>query len=141
MKPFLSLTFHGVLDYLTSAVLIASPWLFHFSNAHGAALFIPLYLGSLTLILTYFSRTPLGVIRQIPMELHLSLDVLVGFFILVSPFLYGFYNVVCLPHVILGLILFLSGIFTEKSPFTSEYKVIHRGYGFGGYNYEGEDAF
>jgi len=136
MKPFISSSFHGVLDYLTSAVLIASPWLFHFDQVGGGALFIPLYFGSLTMILTFFTKHPMGVIKQVPVELHLSLDVLVGFFILVSPFLYGFCSKVFLPHLILGLILFLSGIFTEGSPFTTQYTIKHRGYG-----YEGEEAW
>ena len=36
MKPFISTTFYGILNYIISFTLIASPWLFGFAAEHGA---------------------------------------------------------------------------------------------------------
>lgn len=113
---FISTKLLGVLDYITSLILIASPWLFGYYNINSAALFIPVFLGSMQLIMTIFSNYELGMIKVLPMPLHSFLNGFVGFWLLVSPFLYGFAFVVFWPQVILGLLLFVMAIFAKPSP-------------------------
>ena len=57
---FLPTRVHGALDYLMGVLLIASPWLFGFAGvADGAATWLPVIL---------------GLVRKIPMPVHLVLD-------------------------------------------------------------------
>ncbi|NCD72150.1 SPW repeat domain-containing protein [Mucilaginibacter agri] len=116
MTTFISTKFLGVLDYITSIVIAASPWLFHYDLSLSAAiLFIPVFLGCMQLLMTIFSNYEFGMIKVFPMPAHLFLDGFVGFMLLISPFLYGFAHAVFLPQVILGLILLSMSIFTKDS--------------------------
>jgi hypothetical protein len=124
MKPFISTKLHSIFDYLGGIVVTASPWLFGFYPVGGAALFIPLVFGVLLMIMVIFTRHEGGLIKVFPLQLHLLLDMFVGFVLLVSPFLYKFYPFVFLPHVLLGLFLISSGIFTRHSPFLEDFEVL-----------------
>jgi hypothetical protein len=117
MKPFISKTFHGVINYVGAILLMASPWLFNFSELKGAAILVPLYFGWLQLIMAIFSDNPLGFIKVFPMQMHNCLDVFSGSFLLMLPITYGFCSQVFWPHFLLGSLFFLSGIFTVESPF------------------------
>jgi hypothetical protein len=64
MKPFISTAVYGVLNYIVALTLIASPWLFGFANVSSAALFLPLYIGWLQLIMAIFSNNETGFIKQ-----------------------------------------------------------------------------
>lgn len=121
MTTFISTKFLGVLDYITSIVIAASPWLFHYNlSVNAAILFIPVFLGTMQLLMTIFSNYEFGIIKVFPMPAHLFLDGFIGFMLLVSPFLYGFAHVVFIPQVILGLILLAMSIFTTTSPAYNE---------------------
>lgn len=121
MKPFISTAVYGVLNYIIALTLIASPWLFGFVNVSSAALLLPMYIGWLQLIMAIFTNNETGFIKQFPIRIHFVLDVLMGFVILVSPWLYTFSSKVFWPQLILGGILFCMGLFTKHSPFTTKY--------------------
>jgi hypothetical protein len=124
MKPFISTAFYGVVNYILALMLIASPWLFDLVNVSSAALLIPLYIGWLQLIMAIFADTEVGFIKQFPVQIHLVLDVIMGFFLLVSPWLYTFSSknsgTAFWPALLLGGLLFFMGIFTKKSPFLTK---------------------
>jgi hypothetical protein len=126
MKPFISTTFYGVLNYLLALTLIASPWLFDFVNVSSAALLLPIYIGWLQLIMAIFADNKMSAIRQFPMQMHLALDVFMGFILMVSPWLYTFAGTApgkehgVPAQFIMGAILFCLGIFTQRSPFLTK---------------------
>lgn len=120
MKAFIPTTFYGVLSHILSLVLIASPWLFGFVNVSSAALFLPMYMGWLQLIMAIFTDNKASFIRQLPMQTHLVIDVFMGFILLVSPWLYNFSGKAFLPQLLLGLLLMFLGIFTVRSPFLNK---------------------
>ena len=124
MKPFISTAVYGVLNYIIALTLIATPWLFDLVHVSNAALLLPIYIGWLQLIMAIFSRNETGFIKQFPLTIHHVLDVLMGFLLMVSPWLYV-YSPKVWPEVILGAILFLMGLFTKKSPFTTKNKHNH----------------
>lgn len=117
MKPFVPTAVYGVLNYLLSFTLIASPWIFGLVNISSAALLIPIYIGWLQFIMAVFVDNETGFVKQFPMQIHLVLDVLMGFFLMVTPWLYTFSDLAFWPELLLGGLLFLLGIFTKKSPF------------------------
>jgi hypothetical protein len=117
MKTFLPPTVHGILDYIVGILTAVSPWLFGFVKLGGAALFLPLYIGCIEVLLSIFTNYKPGIIRVVPMSTHLVADTLLGFILMVSPFLYEFADKgVFLPHFLLGLMMMGSGIFTHSSP-------------------------
>ena len=120
MKPFISTTFFGYFSYLVCIVTMASPWLFGFIDVGGASLFFPLMFGWFGLIMAIFSNSKAGMVGIFPVQMHTVLSTISGFVIMVSPWLYGFYDKgVFLPHLLLGAIIMCLGIFTKGSPMTS----------------------
>ncbi|MES2809669.1 MAG: hypothetical protein V4619_13650 [Bacteroidota bacterium] len=122
MKPFISKTFYGILNYLMAATLLSSPWLFGFADVRGtfaAAFYMPLLMGWLHFIMSAFSESPTGFsfLKVFPMQMNNLFDVLTGTFLLSLPMIYGFCHVVFWPHFLMGLVLTIKGIFAQDSPF------------------------
>ena len=116
MKGFISTTFFGYSSYILALVTMFSPWLFGFVHVGGASLFIPLLFGWFQLIMAIFSNTKAGMVGVFPVQMHAVLNVLSGSILLFSPFLYAFSASVFWPHLILGGLIFLAGIFVQNSP-------------------------
>ena len=117
MKKYVPTTTFAVLDYLASALLYVSPWLFGFAHTNGAASLIPMYMGGTFLLMAVFADNKLGLFKSLPMQLHLIMLLFSGFFLLVSPWLFSFSSQVFLPQALLGLFFILIAIFTQNSPF------------------------
>jgi hypothetical protein len=122
MKPFISLSTYGVINWLAVILLLGSPWALGFYKLGGAALFLPLLFGWIEFIMAVFSDNKHGFIKQMPMEMHLFLDVIMGSFLLMSPFIFHFSDKVVWPQVLIGGLVFIAGTFTRKSPFTDKYR-------------------
>ena len=117
MKPFISTGVYGIFNFIIALTLIASPWIFGLVNVSSAALFLPIYLGWLQLILAIFSNHEAGFFKQLPVQTHMVIDVFMGFILIISPFLWNFSSKIWWPEVLLGGLLLCAGIFTSKSPF------------------------
>lgn len=117
---------HGVLDYLSGALLIASPWLFDFAD-HETARWIPIAVGIALLGLSLFTDYELGLVRRIPMSTHLTMDMLAGALLAASPWLFGFSDRVYMPHLILGLMEIGAGLLTQRTPDYEKTPHLNRG--------------
>jgi hypothetical protein len=93
---------HGVLDYLTAGVLIAAPFLLGFGRK-GPKSWLPIALGAGTIAYSFFTDYELGVVKVIPMPVHLGLDATNGILLAASPWLFGFADEDWPPHLALGL--------------------------------------
>ena len=117
MKPFISRTFYGFINYAAALLLILSPWLFGFLHVTIAAgLLVPLYMGWLQLIMAIFSDNPLGFLKVLPMQMQNCVDIFMGSFLLALPWIYAFSSQILWPHFLLGLVLVIKGVFAEGSP-------------------------
>ena len=107
---------HGVLDYLVSAVLINSPWLFGFADGGGARMWVPIVLGSGSIVYSLLTDYELGIVHDhaIQMSAHLFLDLASGVVLAASPWLFGFADEVKWPHVIIGLFEITAALITRK---------------------------
>lgn len=106
---------HGVIDYLMGIILIISPWVLGF-NQGGPETIIPVVIGAAIILMSLFTDYELGLVRSIPMPTHLLLDVLAGIFLALTPWLFDFNEIVMAPHLIFGIALLGSGIFTSTVP-------------------------
>jgi hypothetical protein len=106
---------HGVLDYLVSVLVIASPWLFGFTR-DGAETWVPVILGISSILYSLFTNYEWGASRTLSMKTHLTLDMLSGVLLAASPWIFGFNDYVYLPHLILGVFEILAALVTENEP-------------------------
>ncbi len=75
---FVPTRIHGIVDWLLGALLIALPWLLGFAGG-GPETYVPVALGSIGLLVTFFTDHEYGIVRRIPMSGHLAVDALARF--------------------------------------------------------------
>ncbi len=101
---FISRKTHAVLDYIVGLLLIAAPWIFRFSEIN-AARWSAIIVGILVLAMSLITDYEGGVKKMLSMNTHLNMDVLVGIFLAISPWLFGFHDRVYLPHLLVGILV------------------------------------
>nr|WP_294929098.1 hypothetical protein [uncultured Flavobacterium sp.] len=106
---------HGYIDYSMGALLIAMAYFINF-NSDNTPNFVLYLVGSLAIFYSLLTKYELGVIKIIPMYIHLMLDSLSGIFLATSPWLLGFADDVFLPHLLLGLFEIGTTIMTSIRP-------------------------
>ena len=112
---FIPTKVHGVMDYIMGILLIASPWLFDF-NRGGMETWIPVILGVGALVYSVMTDYELGLTRTLTMPTHLTLDLVSGILLAVSPWIFGFADYVYLPHLVLGIIEIGVSLMTKREP-------------------------
>ena len=112
---FLPTRVHGVIDYLWGVALIATPWLFGFANG-GAAQWVAIVFGVGAILYSLVTAYELGVLRILPMDLHLGLDAVSGALLAASPWLLGFAREVYWPHLLFGLFSVVASFITQTEP-------------------------
>lgn len=112
---FMPTRVHGIIDWLMGLLLIALPWILGFARG-GPESALPVAVGAAGLIVTFFTNHEYGVVRRIPMTAHLAVDGVAGAVLAASPWIFGFADVVWVPHVILGLTELAAAFVTETSP-------------------------
>jgi hypothetical protein len=105
---------HGYLDYIVGLLITASPKIFGFEDKGKAAKYIPIIIGTGALIYGMLTKYKPGIIKAIPMKVHLLLDEVSGIFMAASPWLFGFSNKVKIPHLIMGLAEFGAAFITKS---------------------------
>lgn len=109
---FIPTSIHGVIDYLWGVALFASPWVLGFSDVTEAK-WVAIVFGVGAILYSVFTAYELGVLRIIPMSLHLMLDAAAGALLAASPFLLGFSDQVYVPHLLFGLFSVLASLLTR----------------------------
>lgn len=109
---------HAMLDYPLGVVLILAPWIFGFSDVGGAAVVVPIAVGALAIGQSLITDWELSIADIVPLPMHLTMDVLAGVVLAVSPFVFGFSDEgtnAWLPHVLAGLGLIAAGLMTQRT--------------------------
>jgi hypothetical protein len=132
---FLPTRLHGVIDYLWGVALLATPWLLGYADV-PAAKWLAIVFGVGAIIYSLVTDYEVGVLRLLPMPLHLALDGIGGAFLAASPFLFGFADRVYLPHLLFGLFSVAASLVTRtdalqpsghRTPFGSRSHMDSRG--------------
>ncbi len=106
---------HGMMDYLVGALLVAAPWLFDFDRG-GAETWVPVVLGAGAILYSLFTDYEMGAVRRLPMPTHLTLDMASGVLLAISPWLFGFSEIVWAPHLLIGIIEIATAMMTQRVP-------------------------
>ncbi len=109
---FIPTSVHGVIDYLWGVALLSTPWLLGFADV-PAAKWVAVAFGVGALLYSALTAYELGVLRLLPMPLHLIFDGIGGLVLAASPFLFGFADRVYLPHVLFGLFSVAASLLTR----------------------------
>jgi hypothetical protein len=112
---FLPTGVHGVLDYLIGVLLIVAPWLFGFAEG-GIETWLPIILGAGVILYSLFTDYEMGAVKSLSMPAHLWLDGLGGALLAVSPWLFGFNDLVVWPHLVVGLLEIGAALMTKTHP-------------------------
>ena len=109
---------HGVLDYATGSALLAAPELLRLKDVPRAAL-TPRLAGAGATVYSLTTDYELGVIRVLPMPVHLALDAMSGALLAASPWLLGYARNgmrYWLPHALVGASEILAALTTKTQP-------------------------
>ena len=106
---------HGVIDYLTGILLILAPWLFGFATG-GVEQWLPQVLGAMIIGMSLLTRYELSIAKVIPLNVHLGVDMAGGALLAVSPWLFGFADIIWWPHLLVGLMEILVPLMTRRQP-------------------------
>src|SRR5690606_811005 len=103
---------HAMMVYTSAAILIAAPWIFKFNDV-GTATWLCVIAGlMITVLISLFTRYEGGLVRVLPMRIHLLNDVVLWVFLILSPWIFGFAQYTYLFHLAMGLTALLSGLWT-----------------------------
>jgi hypothetical protein len=89
---------HGWLDYVFAVILITSPYTMdYFSDPTATS--VSMGIGSIIILYSLLTKYEPGVIKIIPMNIHLGLDLLGAIVLGSSPWVFGFSEYIWRPHV------------------------------------------
>lgn len=103
---------HGLLDYLLSMLVIALPFV---AGWHGVARWSFIALGGLGIAYSLMTDYEWGVVRVLPMPLHLALDAIFGAAMVVLAAVLDLRGYVWLV-VAIGILAWVLVLITERRP-------------------------
>lgn len=112
---FISTKVHGIMDYISGLLLIASPWLFNFADGTSAQS-IPVAIGIALLLISMLTKYEAGIANVFSMPMHLSIDAIAGIILIASPWLFDFTHRIMWPHLAFGLFEIMAGFMTQTLP-------------------------
>lgn len=112
---FLPTRLHGVIDYLWGLALLSTPWLLGFADV-PAATGVAVVFGAGAILYSVLTAYELGLLKILPMPMHLILDGIGGVVLAASPWLFGFADRVYLPHLLFGLFSVVACLVTRLEP-------------------------
>lgn len=124
MRRIIPTHWHTFFDYITALVLLVSPWMMDFEE-HGVASLISWIAGGLIAVQALATNYEGGLIRIIPIPVHLSVDVLLGSFLIILPFLLDVPVSVHILNTFLGFTILGLGLFTRRKMQRYEIPVKH----------------
>jgi SPW repeat len=83
------LNVHAAIEPLMAIVIIASPWVFGFSDVDSATA-ICIGVGVVMLVAGALTKWRLSLAKLIPLRTHMMTDLLLGAVLILSPFIFGF---------------------------------------------------
>lgn len=124
----LSPSVHGVVDYLVVLALLAIPSLLDFGDTAATLTYL---LAIVQLLVSLFTRYPLGLVKRIPFPIHGYYELITALVLIPLPWLFGFSTQDSARNffVIGGLALFVVWLATNYRavPADAQYEIGHRG--------------
>jgi hypothetical protein len=79
---------HEAIEYIVGVFFVLAPFIFGFQREPAFPVFVG--VGVLILAVALLSKGPGGVLRILPSTVHAALDYMLGFFLVLAPFIFSF---------------------------------------------------
>jgi len=79
---------HEAIEYVAGVFFVLAPFIFGFQDGPAFPVFVG--VGVVILAVAILSEGPAGVLDVLPTPAHAALDYLLGFFLLLAPFIFRF---------------------------------------------------
>jgi hypothetical protein len=83
------LKMHAMLEPFMALLIIASPWIFGFSDVDSATT-LAIVVGLVMLVGGAITRWRWSIAKVIPLRMHMLTDLALGALLILSPFIFGF---------------------------------------------------
>lgn len=123
LKNIKKIELHNYVDYTIGSLLMACPILFSMKSESVEAKII-FTIGLAVILLNTITKHRLGLTKIISKKAHLKIDIFFGWLLAVSPFLFGFFGSMVLPHFLFGCILILNGFLLPLSQPKEKLRVV-----------------
>lgn len=115
---FISPRTHTIIGFIVGIALLLAPNIFGFSDVGGAAVAVPRIIGIIVILSELTVRGSFSGMGFIPMRLHIMMDILMGAFLTLSPWLFSFSDAgtnAWVPHFIVGLLIIGYALMTRTN--------------------------
>lgn len=115
MKP-ISTRLHGIMDYLTAALLIVLPFILRWDEDLSGSILMMAGIGML--LVSLCTRYELGAMKAIPMPVHLGIDFMMGLLLIAAPFLFISQDTMTktVLFIVLGVSEIAAALLTQHEP-------------------------
>ena len=100
---FISTKYHAIIDYLMGVSLICIPFMFY-NWDNSVQMQVLVVSGAFILFYSLVTRYEYSLFKMISIRFHLTLDVFTGIMLIISPWMFNFFQEVFIPHVTLGIL-------------------------------------
>lgn len=83
-------TIHGVIDYSAAVALIVAPFALGLGSSSYMALWLSVIMGGAVVVASGLTNYRYGLIRTIPFDGHLAIDLLAATTFMLAPLVFGF---------------------------------------------------
>jgi hypothetical protein len=104
---------NATLDFVVAFVLILAPWFLSYSD--HAVTPVSRTFAAMLLFYSLCTKYEFGILRMIPLQVHLLLDLGMALLLAASPIHFGIWGLSGLLFVVLGITMGVSALFTHHS--------------------------
>ena len=115
--------FHGMIDYAVAFALVLAAGPLGYAGG-GAQTWAAVSAAVLVTAYALLTNYEWGLVRRIPVPIHLALDLLIGILLAASPWVLGFSQDVWAPHAAAGAVLAAASLTTHPRPFGLEHPAL-----------------
>ncbi len=103
---FISPTLHGFADYSAGISLIAMPYILQLGTSSPVAYWLSVITGMAVLLVSSLTNYKLGLVRKIPFQGHLAIDLMVALAFVASPLIFGFSGIDAFYYIFNAVVVF-----------------------------------
>ena len=103
---FISPTLHGFADYSAGISLIVMPQILQLGTSSPVAYWLSVITGLAVLLVSSLTNYKLGLVRKIPFQGHLAIDLIVALAFVVSTLIFGFSGIDSFYYIFNAVVVF-----------------------------------
>jgi hypothetical protein len=110
---FITTRVHGLLDIISASALLNTKSFLR-SDINTPESLVPTVIGGVISANSFFTDFEPGIVHKIPVRIHMTIDIISGVVLALSPFGLGFYRKTWKFHFCCGLLLILTAVFSQS---------------------------